>query len=62
MTSKKHYVAVAELFKAAAAHNRSDTMALDVLDGIARGLGRIYQADNAAFDEDRFLKACDIGL
>ena len=55
--SKKDYVAIAKIIKAARKFD-GDVDCTPEIDYISTELAAFFRADNPAFDEVRFLKAC----
>lgn len=63
MTSKKHYEAIAKLFRDRQAYlagrNCSGSISRsDELDRMAREIAEVFRKDNLSFDVERFLSAC----
>jgi len=62
--SRKDYEKVASLLKSKveSAHALSTLEDLVLIQDIAEGMSAIFIADNSAFDKQRFLNACGLGV
>jgi hypothetical protein len=56
--SRKHYIAIANTF--VVARMGVDEMGDAILDRLALAQSEVFAQDNAAFDRDRFLRACGV--
>ena len=58
MTSKKHYIAIANEFAELLKDLEGSNTAINAIVRLADRLACIFKADNPAFDRDRFMQAC----
>jgi len=56
--SRKHYIAIAESFKAQTANVPDGTAVWHTLFDLARDMADYFQQDNPRFQRDRFMSAC----